>query len=309
MVKKKQTVQELSLFDDSFFDDTPVPQEDILHLGYLDNILKPKELSEKRQAFLSQLEETEENVKSLDSDNAEKVSIAMPKEDTSEDNANTRQRAKRKRIKVTFADGIEYCDSNATTTMIQSIEKIGVERVAALNMEACHIPLVAQEVSKKYAPWIKPMSNGWYLMAQSDTKQKYMQLVSIITQLEVKADVELGEFDTISATSNARKGDTRKKKAQLSVTFPDGTILQGESPLQTYIMAINAIGLERIKKTNINIGNSPITTPNKKYNGQVKLDSGEWLTIPVTVKDKYKILRVISSLTHVPFVVKIIERD
>lgn len=84
-------------------------------------------------------------------------------------------------------------------------------------------------------------------------------------------------------------------------------VLQGENPLHTYVMVIYHIGLERIKKINIKIGGCPITTPHKKYNGQVKLDSGEWLTVPVTVKDKYKILRVISSLTHEPFEVRIIE--
>ena len=307
MANKKQAGQELSLFDDSFFDDTPVSQEEIQRTGYLDDIRQPKELSERKQAFHTMLDKMEEELKRFDSDNAQKVTIVIPKEETSEDAANTRQRAKRKRIKVSFADGTEVCDSNATTTLMQTIEKIGVERVAALGREVCHIPLVAKEINSKYASWTKPMSNGWYLMTQSDTKQKYMQLKSIMAQLSIEATVELGEFDTISATSHARKGDTRKKKAQLSVTFPNDIVLQGEDPLHTYVMVINHIGLERIKKTNIKIGGSPITTPHKKYNGQVKLDSGEWLTVPVTVKDKYKILRVISSLTHEPFEVRIIE--
>ena len=307
MAKKKQAGQELSLFDDSFFDETPVSQEGIQRMGYLDDIRQPLELPKRKQAFHAMLDKMEEEMKSFDSGNAKKVTVVIPKDAISENTADTRQRAKKKRIKVTFADGTELCDANATTTMIQAIEKIGVERVAALGLEVCHIPLVAQEVSQKYASWTKPLSNGWYLMAQSDTKQKYMQLKSIMAQLSTEAIVELGEFDAITATSHARKGDTRKKKAQLSVTFPDGMVLQGENPLQTYAMTINAIGLERIKKTNIKIGGSPITTPHKKYNGQVKLESGEWLTVPVTVKDKYKILRVISSLTHEPFEVKIIE--
>lgn len=305
MAKKKQAEQELSLFDDSFFDNTPVSQEEIQRTRYLDDIRQPLELPERKQAFHTALDKIEE-LKRLDADNAPKLTIVIPKT-TSENTADTRQRAKRKRIKVSFADGTEFCDANATTTMIQAIEKIGVERVAALGLEVCHIPLVAQEVNQKYASWTKPMSNGWYLMAQSDTKQKYMQLKSIIAQLSIEATVELGDFDAISATSHARKGDTRKKKAQLSVTFPDGMVLQGENPLHTYVMVIYHIGLERIKKINIKIGGCPITTPHKKYNGQVKLDSGEWLTVPVTVKDKYKILRVISSLTHEPFEVRIIE--
>ena len=305
MAKKKQAEQELSLFDDSFFDDAPVSQEEIQRTGYLDDIRQPLELTERKQAFHTALDKIEEELKRLDADNAPKLTIAIPKT-TSESTADTRQRAKRKRIKVSFADGTEFCDANATTTMIQVIEKIGVERIAALGMEVCHIPLVAQEVNQRYCYWTKHMSNGWYLMAQSDTKQKYMQLKSIIAQLSIEATVELGDFDAISATSHARKGDTRKKKAQLSVTFPDGMVLQGENPLHTYVMVIYHIGLERIKKINIKIGGCPITTPHKKYNGQVKLDSGEWLTVPVTVKDKYKILRVISSLTHEPFEVSII---
>lgn len=253
------------------------------------------------------LDKMEEELKQLDTDNTKKVTIVISKDTISENTDDTRQRAKKRRIKVTFADGTELCDANATTTMIQAIEKIGVERVASLGLEVCHIPLVGQEVNQRYSYWTKPISNGWHLMAQSDTKQKYMQLKSILTQLSIEATVELGEFDAISATSHARKGDTRKKKAQLSVTLPDGMVLQGVNPLHTYVMVIYHIGLERIKKTNIKIGGSPITTPHKKYNGQVKLDSGEWLTVPVTVKDKYKILRVISSLTHEPFEVRIID--
>lgn len=304
MAKKTAETQELSLFDDSFFDDTPVSQEKIHRTGYLDNIHKPKKLSEREQAFHIMLDKMKEEMEHLD--NTEKVTIVIPKA-TSENTEDTRQRAKRKRIKISFADGTEFCDSNATTTMIQTIEKIGVERVAALGLEVCHVPLVAQEVNQKYASWTKSMSNGWFLLAQSDTKQKYMQLKSIIAKLSIEANVELGDFDAISATSHTRKGDTRKKKAQLSVTLPNGMVLQGENPQHTYVMVINHIGLERIKKTNIKIGGSHITTPHKKYNGQVKLDSGEWLTVPVTVKDKYKILRVISSLTHEPFEVRIIE--
>ena len=188
MAKKKQAEQELSLFDDSFFDNTPVSQGEIQRTGYLDDIRQPLELPERKQAFHTALDKIEE-LKRLDADNAPKLTIVIPKT-TSENTADTRQRAKRKRIKVSFADGTEFCDANATTTMIQVIEKID---------------------------------------------------------------------------------------------------------------------LERIKKINIKIGGCPITTPHKKYNGQVKLDSGEWLTVPVTVKDKYKILRVISSLTHEPFEVRIIE--
>ena len=98
-----------------------------------------------------------------------------------------RLRAKRKRIRVTFGDGTVVCDVSATATMIMAIEKIGTERVAALNMESCHIPLVSRTVVDRYAEWTKPMADGWYLMAQGDTEQKYCQLKSVITSLSVDA--------------------------------------------------------------------------------------------------------------------------
>ena len=104
-------------------------------------------------------------------------SVARKKTDAP---ANTRMRAKRRRIRVTFDDGTTICDTSATATMIMTIEKIGVERVASLNMENCHVPLVSRQVVDRYAEWTKQMADGWYLMAQSDTKQKYMQLKSIM---------------------------------------------------------------------------------------------------------------------------------
>ena len=70
MVKKKQAEQELSLFDDSFFDDTPISQEEIQRTGYLDDIRQPLELPERKQAFHTALDKIEEELKRLDADNA-----------------------------------------------------------------------------------------------------------------------------------------------------------------------------------------------------------------------------------------------
>ena len=219
-----------------------------------------------------------------------------------EEKTDVRQRAKRRRIRVTFDDGTVCCDVNTTTTMIQTIEKIGVERVAALGMENCHIPLVSRSIEAKYADWTKKMADGWYLMAQSDSDQKYRQLKNIITSLAVNATVELGDFETIATKENIRKGDTRRHKAKLLVTFPDGMKICGDSPPHTYRQVINHITIEKVEKTNLKVGGNPITTPIKRYNNHVQLSTGKWLTVPPAIKDKCKILRIISALTRIPFV-------
>lgn len=65
MAKKTPETQELSLFDDSFFDDTPVSQEKIHRTGYLDNIHKPKKLSEREQAFHTMLDKMKEDTSTI----------------------------------------------------------------------------------------------------------------------------------------------------------------------------------------------------------------------------------------------------
>lgn len=234
------------------------------------------------------------------------VSPAIPERRQDETN-DTRCRAKRKRIRVTFEDGTVICDVSATATMIMAIENVGIEKVAALNMESCHIPLVSRSVVDRYAEWTKQMADGWYLMAQGDTEQKYCQLKAIFSALSVNASVELGDFETISTKENCCKGNTRKRKARLVVTLPDGMVICGENPLHTFKQTVSHIGVEKVAKTSLKIGGNQITTSTKKYNNQVQISPSTWLTVPATVKDKYKILRVLSSMTRTPFEVKILE--
>ncbi len=240
-------------------------------------------------------------------ENGEKEeSIVTPLQKKGE-NVDMRQRAKRRRIRVTFGDGTVCCDVSATVTMIQAIEKIGVERVASLGMENCHIPLISKNFVEKYAEWTKEMSDGWYLMAQSDSDQKYRQLKHIITSLSVDATIELGDYEAITTKENVRKGDTRKHKSKIIVTLPNGMVICGDNPLHTFRQVINHITIEKVEKTNLKIGGNPITTPIKRYNNQVQLSANKWLTVPSTVKNKCKILRIISALTCTPFEVKIVE--
>lgn len=216
-------------------------------------------------------------------------------------------REKRKRIRCSFPDGTLMCSASATQTMIDAICKIGVERVAQLNMEVCHIPLVAQEVNPRYARWTKKIDDKWFLMAQSDTKQKYMQMVSIVKQLGMDVKVELGDFESFEPV-NVHKLETKKKrKVQLEVTLGGKTFKHGSDTILTFLDVVEHIGVDKVKKTGILVGKFPIVTAGKKANNQTETSTGEWLTVPTQIKDKYKILRVISSMTHTPMEIKVIE--
>lgn len=270
---EKPQWQELSLFDDASFEEPTAEERE-----------KAKEPTSESAVEATTPEKSRSNIVE------EKV----------------RLRGKKSRLKVTFPDGTVFCDVSATVTMILAISKIGVEKVASLGMEVCHVPLVNTEIVPRYAEWTKPISEGWYLMAQSDTKQKYMQMKSIVMQLELDVLVEMAYFDTMTAEGNERKRDKYKKKSKLCVTFPDGFVVCDIDHQRVMAEAVVRIGVDKVRKTNLRIADKPIVTSEKKYSSQVRLLSGEWLTVPPQIKDKYKILRVLSSMTHTPFDVKIL---
>lgn len=267
---------QLSLFDESFFAETPKSND--MKMG---TMLQP--VASKPSPMQQNIPEKADAEEAL------------------------RKRKKRQRLKVTLCNGETICDASATTTMTRTIERIGVERVAALGMTNCHIPLVARKVYEQYADWTKEIQPGWYIMAQGDTEQKYLQLKSIVSQLRLYIKVELGNCDSLPSQSNERKSTSRKKKARLEVEFADGTIVTNYDAQHTFVSVAKLIGIDKIKHTNINIGGKPIITSTHQYNCQVQLSSEEWLTIPAQIKDKYKILRVMSSMTHVSINIKIID--
>lgn len=281
-MKKSTSDGQLPLFDDSLFDEL-TPQKEVLPL--------PKY----------------EQVVPCDKSEASQPKAKVQKTNKVEDDF--RIRKKRTRLKVSFENGDVICDASATATMIQTIERIGVERVASLGMTSCHIPLVSTAVNPQYAEWTKEIQSGWYLMAQGNTDQKYLQLSSIVKQLGLNVKIELGDFETIQFTSNKNGGASKKKKTRLKVTFPNGSIICEANQLHTFKEVVEMIGTQKIKQTNLNIGGKPIITSSQRFHSQVQLKSGEWLTVPGHTKDRYKILRVISSMTHIPFDIKIIDVD
>lgn len=281
MARKNIPDGQLSLFSDSDFEDLP----------------RQEEARQEKTVVATSLPEHKEKERLIQT----KDKAASKKEEK------IAVRAKRLRLKVTFEDGTVVCDASATQTMIETIRKIGVGRVAGLNMEVCHIPLVSREINPRYEQWTKKIDTGWYLMAQSDTRQKYMQLKSIISQLGINVKTDLGAFEVYETNTTAKSGTRRKKKVQMEVKMGDKTITHATDTIYTFLDVVEEIGVDKVKKTNIKAGKFSIITPNKVANNQIQTSTGEWLTVPTLAKDKYKVLRVISSMTHTPMEIKIIE--
>jgi hypothetical protein len=221
------------------------------------------------------------------------------------DSDSLRIRASKELLRVTFPDGKVFCDKSSTRTLMQTIEYIGIERVKDLGMEICHVPLISHEIVPKYKEWMRPLSNGWLLMTQSNTDQKCLQLISINNQLKLNLKIERGSsFENVTNIGLSSK--KTKEQSFLLVTIADGTVIGGMNPVDTYIKTIEYLGIENVLRSNAMLSGKEIITKNKRYNGQRQLQTGEWLTIPGQTKDKYKALRVIAAMVHVKIEVTIV---
>lgn len=109
--------------------------------------------------------------------------------------------APRTAIKVTMPDGVILQESNAAMTLVETIRRIGVERVRQVCEQSegkllrpNKVLLVSNTVDKKYETAQKPIkSNGieWFVMTCSDTPRKKRQIEEIAKVLRMHIDVEI----------------------------------------------------------------------------------------------------------------------
>lgn len=215
-----------------------------------------------------------------------------------------RTRARKKLIRVTFPDGEVICYNNATSTMIATLEKIGSKKFPAINLELCHLPLLSKEIYPQYKDWIKPVCDGWYLNAQSNSDNKYLQLRSISDQLSLGLIVEIGtDFET---QINPKREKKSRAKDKLLVKFPDGEFVANDSPLDTYLETIWKLGVDDIMRKHLTWGDKDLITTSQVANGQIQVGERRWAMVPNITKDKAKLLRVIAAMLRINLEITII---
>lgn len=215
-----------------------------------------------------------------------------------------RVRAKKKLIRVTFLNGKVICYNNTTSTMINVLTEIGSDKFPAINLELCHLPLLSKEIYPQYKEWMKPVCDGWYLNAQSNSDSKYLQLRSINEQFSLGLNIELGtDFETEKKPIKEKKSRTKDK---LLVKFPDGEYVGNDSAMETFLEVVWKLGIDDIMRKNLTWGSNSLITTSKVINSQVQVGENRWIIVPGTTKDKVKLLRVIMALLHTNLEITII---
>lgn len=186
-----------------------------------------------------------------------------------------RQRALRRLLRITLPDGKVLYYKSATMTFVEALQKIEADKLKEVKLESYHLPLISQEVYPRFKDWMKPLSNGWYVNVQSDSDQKYMQLVSIAQQLGLDWKIEVGSDFT---PSNDKVPQRKKRETQrLMVKFPDGTTICNANPVDTF------------RRTSAQHCILVLKLPN----GPIRVKKGHW-----SLDSSYKIVNFASELKY-----------
>lgn len=204
----------------------------------------------------------------------------------------TDTRAKKKKLKVVFPDGTAICFKNATTTYIEAIKKIGPDVFASAGLEIGHLPVVSTECYERYKKYMMPLTEGWWVNTQSDSSQKYLQLLSVKNKLGLNYDVQMSEvFDEYNEPTERK---TRKQDT-ICVVFGEGDCIMDNHNEDVFVKSIERIGAEKIMQRCIEFLGKEIVTRYNKYPKQKKLSSGLWVTVPIFTKDMRRAIGYISE--------------
>lgn len=210
------------------------------------------------------------------------------------DGFNIRQRSKKKFLRVIFPTGKIYCYNNVTETFIAVLKEIGTDRFPEIKLEIGHLPMLSREIYPKYKNWMKPVCDGWFLNAQSDTSQKYIQLRAISDSLNLNLKIEIGEDFETQDNPDRVKGS--KSGNKLLVKFSDGEYIANDNPIDTFLECLWKMGIESIMRKELEWGGKRIITHSRVSARQVQVDTDRWAIIPNSTKDKAKLLRVLASV-------------
>lgn len=106
--------------------------------------------------------------------------VTLPKE--------FRSKGPRTRLRVSFANGSIIENTSAAESFIASLEKLGLDKVAALGIDMYGLPLVGRVKSEQYN---QHLVGSYYVLTHSNTEKKKSLLEEIATRLGATIKVQI----------------------------------------------------------------------------------------------------------------------
>ena len=104
---------------------------------------------------------------------------------------NSIKKSPRTNLRVTFPNGKVIENRFALETLKEVIQTVGIDKVRALNIIQCGVPLISNTLDNAYASSQKDVAKDWYLMTLSSTITKKQQLDKISEAYKLGLKVEI----------------------------------------------------------------------------------------------------------------------
>ena len=182
-------------------------------------------------------------------------------------------------LRVEFPDGQVLQEKNVSETYAQAIKLIDPELVSLVNISHAGVDIVSKTLDTKYAPYQKPVGDGWYVMTNSSTNTKYSDLQSISDELDLNLKICLVPLDGSAITVLPNVEAQEGTRAKIRVTFPDGHVSQPSKVLDVLIEVVTYAGADRVRELGIICcgENLILKNPSPRYLKACKPVGNGWL--------------------------------
>ena len=204
-----------------------------------------------------------------------------------------REREKPQKLRVVFPDGETLCYTSSKETFVQTLRRIGIDRLSTVDIMADGAPMITKTIIPKHQRHMESLGDGWYVNIGGSTHTKYMRLKSISEKLNLGLIIDKSDDFKGEKVSRGSKG-----VSFLQVSFPDGTVIGESNTTETFFETVIKIGIERVERLNLSHNKKNLITSSQQYNSQVRIAKDKWLVIPASTKDKVKMLNVMNVVLH-----------
>ena len=204
-----------------------------------------------------------------------------------------REREKPQKLRVIFPDGETLCYTSSKETFVQTLRRIGIDRLSTVDIMADGAPMITKTIIPKHQKYMESLGDGWYVNIGGSTHTKYMRLKSISEKLNLGLIIDKSDDFKGEKVSRGSKG-----VSFLQVSFPDGTVIGESNTTETFFETVIKIGIERVERLNLTHNKKNLITSSQQYSSQIQIAKDKWLLVPGSTKDKVKMLNVMNVVLH-----------
>ena len=210
-----------------------------------------------------------------------------------------RQRAGSIGFSVRFPDGTVIRHNNAKDTFIETLRRIGFERLSSFDRRLIMGYRVVSKIERTdgNSKWQDKVGD-WYIYTKLSNNVKIQLIQMISDDYHLGLTIERDGETTADTTKPEQYKKPYNPEAELVVEFPDGTVFDDKKAIWNFVRVIEKIGFEKVAKVGIDImGYNLVDTKKRTDKGRTwqKQVGDYYIYSYLSNGDKIKYLNQISN--------------